>query len=271
MRRIMLNILFAVIAQANAKEWLERTSAALESIKLPEKPANHFEDNLVDDLFERALAAPSIHNAHVDDTALHKPGCQMATSDLADRCAYCDDLLVKRHRDAPTRRLSEEGQQDSTDANADGGGGLGEKEKPDDAKSIWVGNVEYATTAEELHTIFSKCGTIKQITIRTDKKGNSKAFAYIEFEEPSAVDLALTLDQTEHRGRALKVGKKRSNVRGQTSRGFSGRGYGRGQQGFNPYSMMGGCMPMMMMPMPMYPGMYPYGGGGGRGRGRGRR
>lgn len=38
-----------------------------------------------------------------------------------------------------------------------------------DARSIYVGNVDYSTTAEELEQHFHGCGSINRVTIQCDK------------------------------------------------------------------------------------------------------
>ena len=50
-----------------------------------------------------------------------------------------------------------------------------------------------ACTPEELQRHFQSCGTVNRVTIMTDKMGNTKGFAYIEFLEPDAVASALLL------------------------------------------------------------------------------
>lgn len=52
---------------------------------------------------------------------------------------------------------------------------------------------------------FQDCGTVNRVTILTDKMGNPKGFAYIEFLEVDAVAQACLLEGTELRGRQLKV------------------------------------------------------------------
>lgn len=124
-----------------------------------------------------------------------------------------------------------------------------------DSRSVYVGNVDYSCTPEELQAHFQECGTVNRVTILTDRLGNPKGFAYIEFLEADAVEAACLLEDSELRGRKLKVQPKRTNVPGMKQRG---RGRGRGRGG-------------MYMPM-MAPFMFGYGympRGRGRGRGRG--
>eukprot|EP01023_Acetabularia_acetabulum_P010913 TRINITY_DN1497_c0_g1_i1.p1 TRINITY_DN1497_c0_g1~~TRINITY_DN1497_c0_g1_i1.p1 ORF type:complete len:231 (-),score=63.59 TRINITY_DN1497_c0_g1_i1:288-980(-) len=126
-----------------------------------------------------------------------------------------------------------------------------------DKRSLYIGNVDYSATPEELQQHFQSCGTVNRVTIMTDKFGNPKGFAYLEFLEPDAIENALLLNGSELRGRELKVSPKRTNLPGFKR----GRGRGRGRGGWRGRGM-GFFVP--------YPIMYPYPGGGGRGRGRGR-
>ncbi|XP_057786563.1 polyadenylate-binding protein 2-like [Salvia miltiorrhiza] len=83
-----------------------------------------------------------------------------------------------------------------------------------DARSVFVGNVDYACTPEEVQQHFQSCGTVNRVTILTDKFGQPKGFAYVEFIEQEAVQEALQLNESELHGRQLKVMVKRTNVPG---------------------------------------------------------
>lgn len=124
-----------------------------------------------------------------------------------------------------------------------------------DDNSIYIGQVDYAATPEELQALFQSCGTINRVTILCDKfTGQPKGYAYIEFASRDAVESALLLNDTTFRGRQLKVTPKRQNIRGFNytrgrggMRGGRGRGRGRGRgpprggfrggrgRGFHPY------------------------------------
>ncbi|XP_019172258.1 PREDICTED: polyadenylate-binding protein 2-like isoform X1 [Ipomoea nil] len=83
-----------------------------------------------------------------------------------------------------------------------------------DSRSIFVGNVDYACTPEEVQQHFQACGTVNRVTILTDKFGQPKGFAYVEFLEQEAIQEALKLSESELHGRQLKVMPKRTNVPG---------------------------------------------------------
>lgn len=83
-----------------------------------------------------------------------------------------------------------------------------------DSRSVFVGNVDYACTPEEVQQHFQSCGTVNRVTILTDKFGQPKGFAYVEFVEVEAIQEALALNESELHGRQLKVSPKRTNVPG---------------------------------------------------------
>ncbi|NWS72334.1 EPAB2 protein, partial [Crotophaga sulcirostris] len=107
-----------------------------------------------------------------------------------------------------------------------------------DQRSVYVGNVDYGGTAEELESHFNSCGEINRVTILCDKfSGHPKGYAYIEFEEKSSVNAAVELHGSVFRGRVIKVLPKRTNMPGLSttdrgghrSRFRCGGGYYRGQ------------------------------------------
>ncbi|KAF9563694.1 RNA-binding domain-containing protein [Agrocybe pediades] len=121
-----------------------------------------------------------------------------------------------------------------------------------DSRSVYVGNVDYSATPEEIQGHFQACGTINRVTILCDKfTGHPKGYAYVEFAEPEHIDAAVALDNSLFRGRLIKVTAKRTNVPG-----FN-RGRGRGRPGYRGGYNRG------------YAGYSPYRGARGRGRGRG--
>ncbi|KAF2223342.1 hypothetical protein BDZ85DRAFT_182808, partial [Elsinoe ampelina] len=107
-----------------------------------------------------------------------------------------------------------------------------------DSRSVFVGNVDYAASPEEIQSHFGSCGAINRVTILLDKfTGNPKGYAYVEFTEPNLVANALVLNESVFRGRNIKVTPKRTNLPGMTrgrGRGGGGGGFrgGRGGGGF---------------------------------------
>ncbi|KAK4042619.1 Polyadenylate-binding protein 2 [Parachaetomium inaequale] len=108
---------------------------------------------------------------------------------------------------------------------------LSEDKEDIDNRSIFVGNVDYSTSPEELQAHFQSCGSINRVTILLDKfTGQPKGYAYVEFSEPNLVAQALVLNDSVFKGRNIKVEPKRTNIPGMTrGRGRGGfRGGGRG-------------------------------------------
>ncbi|KAJ4302564.1 hypothetical protein N0V88_002714 [Collariella sp. IMI 366227] len=136
---------------------------------------------------------------------------------------------------------------------------LSEDKEDVDSRSIFVGNVDYSTSPEELQAHFQSCGSINRVTILLDKfTGQPKGYAYVEFSEPSCVGPALILNDSVFKGRNLKVDPKRTNIPGM-ARGRGRGGFRGGGRGGGFYGGRGG-------------GGYMRGGGyrgGYRGRGRG--
>ena len=118
-----------------------------------------------------------------------------------------------------------------------------------DQRSIYVGNVDYSATAQELEAHFQGCGSINRVTILCDKfSGQPKGYAYVEFGDKDAVQTAMALDESLFKGRQIKVVSKRTNRPGISStdrfprgggrggfRGGRGRGGGGGYGGPSPY------------------------------------
>jgi polyadenylate-binding protein 2 len=96
-----------------------------------------------------------------------------------------------------------------------------------DARSIYVGNVDYACTPEELQQHFQECGVVNRVTILADAFGQPKGYAYVEFVDAESVPLALQYNESELHGRQIKVTEKRTNVPGMKM--YRGR-----PRGFNP-------------------------------------
>ena len=99
-----------------------------------------------------------------------------------------------------------------------------------DKRSIFVGNVDYSSSTEELRCIFKECGIIERVTIPIDKlSGYPKGYAYIEFEDASSVIKAETINEKLFKGRKLKVLPKRNNIpkanKAKNTRSFARRSF----------------------------------------------
>ncbi len=85
--------------------------------------------------------------------------------------------------------------------------------------SIYVGNLSYDVTPEDLSTAFSEYGTVDRATIPTDREtGRSRGFGFVEMAEEAHEEAAIeALDGAEWMGRRLRVNKakpRENNNRG---------------------------------------------------------
>ncbi len=102
--------------------------------------------------------------------------------------------------------------------------------------SIYVGNLSYQVTQEDLSSVFAEYGTVKRVQLPTDREtGKMRGFAFVEMgteaEETAAIE---ALDGAEWMGRDLKVNKaKPREDRGPGGGGGGRSGGGGGGGGFN--------------------------------------
>lgn len=77
--------------------------------------------------------------------------------------------------------------------------------------SIYVGNLSYDVTEDNLNAVFAEYGTVRRVQIPTDREtGRVRGFGFVEMgseaEEAAAIE---ALDGAEWMGRDLKVNKAR--------------------------------------------------------------
>eukprot|EP01055_Gregarina_sp_Pseudo9_P000486 Gregarina_sp_Pseudo_9__485@NODE_130_length_4106_cov_61_699779_g122_i0_p3_GENE_NODE_130_length_4106_cov_61_699779_g122_i0NODE_130_length_4106_cov_61_699779_g122_i0_p3_ORF_typecomplete_len265_score23_71RRM_1/PF00076_22/3_7e03RRM_1/PF00076_22/5_3e19RRM_5/PF13893_6/4_6e07RRM_7/PF16367_5/0_00072RL/PF17797_1/0_0012RRM_Rrp7/PF17799_1/0_0047Nup35_RRM_2/PF14605_6/0_0029Nup35_RRM/PF05172_13/0_006DUF1866/PF08952_11/0_043RRM_occluded/PF16842_5/0_055_NODE_130_length_4106_cov_61_699779_g122_i032644058 len=172
-------------------------------------------------------------------------GFAPADSDLQQLEAkvYAMDAELVKLQEMTADAKTHEGGEDAESGNAaQAEGDEGSADNPDEEmnrRSVYVGNVDYGSTPQELQEHFNKCGKIFRVTIMVDKySGHPKGFAYIEFADASSANNALMLSNTTLRGRTIKVLPKRKNIAGMTRGRPYGRGRGRGAMMFSgPYGM----------------------------------
>jgi RNA recognition motif-containing protein len=119
---------------------------------------------------------------------------------------------------------------------------------------LYVGNLPFGVTEQDLEEIFAQVGTVESTNIVTDRDtGRSRGFAFVEMETQEAADAAIqNFNGRELEGRSLTVNEARPREsRPPRSGGFGGGG-GRGGGGFGGGGGRGGGG---------------FGGGGGRGGG----
>src|SRR5262245_7709682 len=101
---------------------------------------------------------------------------------------------------------------------------------------LYVGNLSFGTTEDDLHQLFSQVGTVDSATMVTDRDtGRSRGFAFVEMSSKSEGEAAISkFNGAELDGRSLTVNEARPREnRGGGGRGGGGRGgSGRGGGGF---------------------------------------
>ncbi|MHB8841942.1 MAG: RNA recognition motif domain-containing protein [Candidatus Aquicultor sp.] len=118
------------------------------------------------------------------------------------------------------------------------------------ATKLYVGNLAYTTTEDELREKFSQFGEVESVNVIMDRDtGRSKGFGFVEMGTEDAAKAAIeAMNGQEIDGRTIKVSESKPQER--RPGGGGGRGGGRGGFGGG-----GG-------------GRGGFGGGGGGGRGR---
>jgi len=90
--------------------------------------------------------------------------------------------------------------------------------------SLYVGNLSYDVTEEDLTTVFAEYGSVKRVQLPTDREtGRMRGFGFVELGQESEEDAAIeALDGAEWMGRDMRVNKARPRERN-TDRSFSNR------------------------------------------------
>ncbi len=98
--------------------------------------------------------------------------------------------------------------------------------------NIFVGNLSFKTTQEDLMAAFSQYGNVERVNIVTDRdSGQPRGFAFVEMTERRDAETAISqLNGAELNGRAMNVNEARPKPQGGPSGGFGNRG-GRGGGG----------------------------------------
>jgi RNA recognition motif-containing protein len=102
------------------------------------------------------------------------------------------------------------------------------------AKNIYVGNLSWECTADDLLALFEEHGAVARAQVITDREtGRSRGFGFVEMEHDEEAQKAIdALNGQEHQGRPLTVNEARPREErsggGGGRGGYSGGGGGRG-------------------------------------------
>ena len=94
--------------------------------------------------------------------------------------------------------------------------------------NIYVGNLSYDTTEDDLRTAFERFGQVTSATLIKDKyTGKSRGFGFVEMPSDEEAQAAIQgLNGTELTGRTLTVNEARPRTEGGGGRGNQSRGGG---------------------------------------------
>ncbi len=123
------------------------------------------------------------------------------------------------------------------------------------SKKLYVGNLSYEATEEQVRELFTPYGAVESVAMITDREtGRFRGFCFVEMPDAAATSAIAALDGKDHGGRSLRVNEARPKEEsGGRRSGGGGGGYGGGGGG----GRSGGG------------GGYGGGGGGGRSGGGG--
>jgi cold-inducible RNA-binding protein len=93
---------------------------------------------------------------------------------------------------------------------------------------IYVGNLPFTATEEEIRTLFGAHGTVESVALPMDRETNRpRGFGFVEMSQADASRAIQNLNGTNLGGRSLKVNEAQDKPRG-GSGGGSGGGYRSG-------------------------------------------
>lgn len=91
---------------------------------------------------------------------------------------------------------------------------------------IYVGNLPFRTSAEELRDIFAEHGEVNDCVIPTDRdSGRSRGFGFVDMEDDDGKNAITALDGYDLDGRQLRVNEARPRGEGGGGGGPRGGGY----------------------------------------------
>jgi cold-inducible RNA-binding protein len=103
---------------------------------------------------------------------------------------------------------------------------------------LYVGNLSYQTSEEDLRTLFAKAGQVASVALIKDRDtGNSKGFAFVEMTTQAEAQKAISmlngfnLEDRELKVNLAKPREERSGGFGNRGGGFGNRGGGFGNRG----------------------------------------
>lgn len=96
---------------------------------------------------------------------------------------------------------------------------------------IYIGNLPYSATEQDVQTLFAQFGDIENVALIKDRDtGRPKGFGFITFENQNSAQDALKMDGQDFQGRPLKVSMAKEKASGENNGGRRGGGGGGGRR-----------------------------------------
>ena len=81
-------------------------------------------------------------------------------------------------------------------------------------KSIYVGNLSFSATEEDIRNLFSSYGTVHSVKLVSDREtGRPRRFAFVEMGDSAAATAISALNGKEVGGRSLRINEARERER----------------------------------------------------------
>jgi RNA recognition motif-containing protein len=102
------------------------------------------------------------------------------------------------------------------------------------SKKLFVGNLAFSTTGQDLESLFASAGTVVSASVVNDREsGRSRGFGFVEMSSSSEASNALQeLNGRDVAGRQINVSEAKEREPRRGDGGRSGGGGGRSQGGF---------------------------------------
>jgi RNA recognition motif-containing protein len=99
-------------------------------------------------------------------------------------------------------------------------------------KKLFVGNLSFSTTENDLRTLFAQYGTVHSVKLISDREtGRPRGFGFIEMDGDAALAAIQNLDGKDFGGRGIRVNEARERERDDRGGGMGGGGYRGGGAG----------------------------------------
>lgn len=94
------------------------------------------------------------------------------------------------------------------------------------SKKIYVGNLPFSASEEEIRNLFAAHGNVHNVTLISDREtGRPRGFGFVEMDDESIQGAIDAINGTEFGGRTLNVNEARERKGGQRGGGHSRRDF----------------------------------------------